>query len=381
MISWQLEITTGGSAGNVPVSVDEDDLTGPLSTGNNDVQSGDDLPVNGSPSVTGTLAFSVGADEPADITFVAMHGQQVTGTYSDNSTGQIASQGRPLYYFYDNATHTLYATWVAPADFGTGDPANNAAFSVHITNPATGAYSFTLLDQLDHLPNGGSEQPPSDDLPSLRVSLDQKSEGGAFEDNIRLNITYTVTDDDGDEVSGTVSFDVDDDVPVQVDDTIVLGRVDEDELPDGITDDDAFTTVATGSLASLVSVGADEDGTFTIGSTGGLPQNLTSQGAPIVYAVNGNTITGYVDTGLPRDWMTATARSSPCRSRATAISPSRCWIRSIICRTARQTMTIRRLRSISRRRSSSPTSTSTPSRSTAASRSSSKTTFRRSERT
>jgi T1SS-143 domain-containing protein len=298
--SWQLQITTGGGSGSAAVAVDEDDLSGPLSVGNNDVQSGDDLPVGGLPSVTGTLAFSVGADEPADITFVAMHGQQVTGTYSDNSTGQIESQGRALYYFYDSATHTLYATWVVPADFATGDPANHAAFSVHITDPTSGAYTFTLLDQLDHLPNGGSsEEPPTDDeFPSeqlLTAARDQvQSEGGAFEDNIRLNITYTVTDDDGDEVSGTVSFDVDDDVPVQADESLEA-FVDEDELSDGITDNDGDTTVANGSLASLVSVGADEDGTFSIGSTFGLPNNLTSQGGAIVYDVSGNTLTGYVD--------------------------------------------------------------------------------------
>ena len=164
---------------------------------------------------------------------------------------------------------------------------NNAAFSVHITDPTTGAYTFTLLDQLDHLPNGPTE-PTSEQQ--------QQIEGGAFEDNIRLNITYTVTDDDGDEVSGTVSFDVDDDVPVQADEA-VEAFVDEDELADGITDGDGFTTVATGSLTSLVSVGADEQGTFSIGNTFGLP-SLTSQGAPIVYGVTGNTITGYVESGL-----------------------------------------------------------------------------------
>src|SRR5262249_27548592 len=139
----------------------EDDLDGPLSVGNNDLQDGDDLPIDGSPSATGTLAFSVGADEPADVTFAAMHGLVVTGTFSDGSTGHVESQDRPLYFFWDAATHTLYATWVEPADFNTGDPAANAAFKVEITDPATGEYTFTLLDQLDHLPNsqGQEEQP------------------------------------------------------------------------------------------------------------------------------------------------------------------------------------------------------------------------------
>ncbi len=299
LVNWDLVVTTGSGSGPVTqtVAVDEDDLTGPLSVGNDDVQDGDDLPVGGSPSVSGALALSVGADEPADVTFVAMHGLTVTGTFSDNSIGPVESQGRPLYYFWDGTTHTLYATWVAPADFGTGNPANNAAFSVVVT-PATGAYTLTLLDQLDHLPNSEEvEQEQPESLVALDISEFALVGGTAFEDNIRLNLTYTVTDFDGDEANGTVNFDIDDDVPVQVGEAVVLGQVDEDELPDGITDGDGVTTVATGNLSSLVSVGADEDGTFTIGQTGLLPQNLTSQGAPVVYNVNGDTLTGFVDTG------------------------------------------------------------------------------------
>ena len=142
----------------------------------------------------------------------------------------------------------------------------NAAFRIEITNPATGAYTFTLLDQLDHLPNSGEDEEQGGE--ESTAAFDQDSgvaQGTAFEDNIRLDLTYTVTDSDGDQVNGTVSVNIDDDVPVQVGDAVIAKTVDEDELPGGITDGDAFTTVATGSLASLVSVGADEDGTFTIG--------------------------------------------------------------------------------------------------------------------
>ena len=60
----------------------------------------------------------------------------------------------------------------------------------------------------------------------------------------------------------------------------------------------APSTVATGTLATLVSFGADQPGTITLSpNTAGLPQNLTSIGAPVVYNVTGNLLTAFVDTG------------------------------------------------------------------------------------
>ena len=51
-------------------------------------------------------------------------------------------------------------------------------------------------------------------------------------------------------------------------------------------------------LAALVSFGADQPGTITLSpTTSGLPQNLTSIGAPVVYNVTGNLLTAFVDTG------------------------------------------------------------------------------------
>ena len=53
-----------------------------------------------------------------------------------------------------------------------------------------------------------------------------------------------------------------------------------------------------GTLAGLVSFGADQPGTITLSpTTAGLPQNLTSIGAPVVYNVTGNLLTAYVDSG------------------------------------------------------------------------------------
>ena len=59
----------------------------------------------------------------------------------------------------------------------------------------------------------------------------------------------------------------------------------------------APSTVATGTLAGLVSFGADQPGTITLSpTTSGLPQNLTSIGAPVVYNVTGNLLTAFVDS-------------------------------------------------------------------------------------
>ena len=62
----------------------------------------------------------------------------------------------------------------------------------------------------------------------------------------------------------------------------------------------APSTVATGTLAGLVSFGADQPGTITLSpTTAGLPQNLTSIGAPVVYNVTGNLLTAFVDSRPP----------------------------------------------------------------------------------
>ena len=82
----------------------------------------------------------------------------------------------------------------------------------------------------------------------------------------------------------------------------MTGTVYEDLLAGGNPDTPAnpagAATIATGTLAGLVSFGADQPGTITLSpTTSGLPQNLTSIGAPVVYNVTGNLLTAFVDTG------------------------------------------------------------------------------------
>ena len=213
--------------------------------------------------------MSFGADQPGTITL-----SPTTSGLPQNLT----SIGAPVVY---NVTGNLLTAFVdtGPAGLDAGD---RQVFTLQIT-PATGAYTFTLLDQLDH--------------------------GLGTNDNdeallaINLSSVLVATDADGDFIplTGAFTISVENDIPVQVG-TPVTGTVYEDLLTGGNPDTPAnpagASTVATGTLAGLVSFGADQPGTITLSpTTSGLPQNLTSIGAPVVYNVTGNLLTAFVDTG------------------------------------------------------------------------------------
>ena len=91
----------------------------------------------------------------------------------------VTAGGQPLSYVWDLLTNTLYAT-------PDGDPAH-AAFKISV-DPSTGAYSFSLLGQIDH---------PGHDADGLNNGPDT-----AYEDNININLSLTVTDRDGDAATG-----------------------------------------------------------------------------------------------------------------------------------------------------------------------------------
>jgi T1SS-143 domain-containing protein len=162
-------------------------------------------------------------------------------------------------------------------------------------NPATGAYTVTQNAPVMHV-TGGSENNQSFDL------------------------TYRVTDGDGDRVNGTLSINVDDDTPV-VTGTIVTATADEDDIdtssslgtsPDDGNGDGSYTgspqtntgpASVTGSIASVVSFGADGLGpnggfSFTVTAAATLAGlGLSSKGGVLRYVVNGDTLTAYVDVG------------------------------------------------------------------------------------
>jgi T1SS-143 domain-containing protein len=166
---------------NAPLAVDEDDL----SAGNHDTTSpGDDA---ASASLSGTLGFTAGADSPATVSFLPLGGAAVV----DANGHPVTSGGLALTYFWVAGTNTLYAS--------TDGTVGGAAFKIEVTNPSTGAYSFSLLGQLDH---------PGHDDPGVAGTQT------AYEDNININLTYTVTDFDQDTATGTLSISIDDDMPI-----------------------------------------------------------------------------------------------------------------------------------------------------------------------
>ncbi|MEH2588349.1 DUF5801 repeats-in-toxin domain-containing protein [Bradyrhizobium sp. AZCC 1721] len=172
---------------NAIVSVDEDDLT----AGNHDTIAAGDDAASLSP-VTGTLNFSVGADEPASVGFASLHGAAVV----DTAANAVTAGNAALHYYWDSASNTLYASTLADT---LAHATATAAFKIQVTNAATGAYSFSLLGQVDH---------PVHDDPNVAGSQT------AYEDNINIDLTYTVTDRDGDSATGTLAISIDDDMPI-----------------------------------------------------------------------------------------------------------------------------------------------------------------------
>ncbi|TPM43015.1 type I secretion C-terminal target domain-containing protein, partial [Mesorhizobium sp. B2-3-2] len=201
----------------------------------------------------------------------------------------LTSQGAHVLIVSDGNTLHGYAEAGNGAGFSDGD---REVFQ--LTVKADGSYVFTLKDQIDH--------------PALDSQAGDNGEN-QLTSPIDLSSYIVATDGDGDSISlgaGTFLIQVLDDIPVQTSAT-VAGNVGEDALllansnghSVGNPDGDGLGTVATGSLSSLVSAGADEPGSFSlIQNPTGLPA-ATSKGEAIVYHVDGTVLTGYVESGTP----------------------------------------------------------------------------------
>ncbi|MDQ0136605.1 T1SS-143 domain-containing protein [Neorhizobium galegae] len=121
---------------------------------------------------------------------------------------------------------------------------------------ATGAYTVTQNAAIDH-PVGNNEN------------------------EVSFNLTYTVTDGDGDHVDGTLTINADDDTPVS---TGVIGT--------GAITESAAGGSIDGALSALVSPGADGIGRYSV-ETSNLSStltSLTSGGVALAYSVEGNAL-------------------------------------------------------------------------------------------
>ncbi len=238
--------------------------------------------------------FSVGADE--DLSFSL-----------DTDTSGLPT-------LYSGGVALVYAVsegaddWTLTATKGT-----DTIFTLTI-HKTSGDWDFDLDGQLDHVAPGAGFAVENLDLVS--------GDGSASVSAIDFSSIILGTDFDGDTISlgaGDFTVAVVDDVPVEIDDP-VTATVDEDALgrdtgdlgdtddPDDLSlgNEDASRTgevtvdpsvdAVSGSLSSLVSVGADEEVSFSLNSsTGSLAsQGLTSKGAALIYDVSGDTLTASV---------------------------------------------------------------------------------------
>ncbi|MBI3917015.1 MAG: retention module-containing protein, partial [Betaproteobacteria bacterium] len=222
--------------------------------------------------------FQSGADAPLSFS--------LTDDTSSLESQELSSKDDPLSYAVTSSTDedTGVTTYTLTATAGTVEDEDlRTVFTLELTSDGEGAgsYTFTLFDQLDHA-TGDAENPLSINLAPLVVA----------------------TDADGDSVGRENGFSITvvDDVPVQTQEG-VSGAVDEDELNNalgvGNPDGDLVGTFATGSLAGMVSVGADEEASFSLSLEDAVPPSITSKGAPLSYVVNeaGDTLIAFVNNG------------------------------------------------------------------------------------
>ncbi|MDX8510099.1 DUF5801 repeats-in-toxin domain-containing protein, partial [Mesorhizobium captivum] len=167
--------TTGAAA----ASVDDDGLAGGNAASTTDdinANIGDaDGPASSEASFSGTLGGSVGGDGAGanGFSFAGLNG----------TTGTVGTE--TVAYSWDAGTNTLTATTTS------GDRIGTALFTVHVTDPASGAYTVTLLDNVLHA--GG---------PNDENAIDPTT-----------SLTYTITDADNSSTTGTLTITFDDDAP------------------------------------------------------------------------------------------------------------------------------------------------------------------------
>jgi len=158
--------------------------------GLNDEQEGDDLPPDAKVFITNILNADFGNDGPGDIVFNA----EVT------QPAGLTSGGEDIQYWVSDDGHSLVAyiefehergrpSRGPQGEDGGQEPHAHIIFTAEITDAATGEFQVMLLGPVDH-PDGTTE------------------------DNLFVNLGFTISDFDGDTAAGVLRLDIDDDSPV-----------------------------------------------------------------------------------------------------------------------------------------------------------------------
>ena len=244
------------NAATVNINVDEDELTG-LSTGITDGDATTTVATFTGAQIAGLVAS--GADEPVTVSLNAAIDNVATGLFSqgENILFDVVSPTQVNGVAGARVVFTLVQTAGADTVLGTVDD----------------AFTFTLLDQIDHTP---------------------LATGGGDAETIALSLAsvFVATDFDGDSVviDAGATVTIENDIPIA---TIPEYAV----LSNGAGSPVVFNLDLDPTTPTLSNnYGADEEGTVQfLASLDGTPSGLTSHGTPIVYDVSpdGHTLTGF----------------------------------------------------------------------------------------
>ncbi|MBU0834533.1 MAG: VWA domain-containing protein [Alphaproteobacteria bacterium] len=205
--------------------------------------------------ISGRLPFNPGPDS-GTITAIGFVGaSDVNEGDGLKVLGGFTSGGLPI-----TVTSFPAPTDAADLDFLAlegRDSAGNLVFTITITNRVEGDFTFELFGKLEH-PDAGSNG-SQDDLDDL----------------LRLGFTYTVTDQDGDSVTGTFNIDVQDDAP-----TIgapVGGSVNEDDLTSKVVEPKLVKRVSDSESDSDMPLSSTSKAEGSLGIRWGADNDLKSE--------------------------------------------------------------------------------------------------------
>ncbi|MDM9626773.1 VCBS domain-containing protein [Rhizobium sp. S152] len=211
-------------------------------------------------TVNGTFGFTPGSDGGKIVAVQLSNSLNMVEGTQNGSHVDLTSDGKPVVVTVSGLTVT-------------GSVDGHPVFVLTVTNPSTGAFTFTQSGPLDH---------------------PDKGEAGA-DDTLRLLFNYTVTDKDGDSVTGTGAIDINDDAP-SVGEGVAAQSINEADLLKGEGGSASVHDISLG-INWGADDGANRDLTFAdvqkdLGA-------LKSDGQTVQYVIsdNGHTLTGYVGEG------------------------------------------------------------------------------------
>ncbi|CDZ56241.1 T1SS-143 repeat domain-containing protein [Neorhizobium galegae] len=210
--------------------------------------------VIGNETITGTLGFD-GGDDFGIVSSVNYQ------SASDMAEGTGSGVAAPLTSGGQAVTVSTSADGLTVTGTITVGETTVTVFTLTVTNPTTGAFTYTQSQPLDH--------------PDL-------GEIGA-DDALRLNFTFTVTDKDGDSDTGSFSIEIGDDGPVQRE--AGSASLNEDDVSTYPATDGSEAARKTGDISLGISWGADADTRNGEGDTFGRSVGFANSAGTIASAI------------------------------------------------------------------------------------------------